>query len=308
MIAAGFIYLGSGDRTRTYCCDQYFQNWSETDDPSEAHVRRAPTCEHVQEIRESYSEQKRAESFIDWPLRKPHRDEMIKAGFMYLGIEDKARTYCCQLTVQNWNPIADPAVLHQVRSPACEQALLIMKRREERKNETFDLVSNDLKERMIPGPPRDIRYNSYHSRFLSFSSWPAAVKISIKLMARAGFYYEGKVDFVKCFHCNGGAMQWENEEDPFRRHARMYPGCEYILYVKGLTFVEQAGSATQVIAKQALSKKNPDLICRICLSAIAVVCFVPCFHLGVCNSCARRSEKCPFCREKVTGILPVNLE
>jgi hypothetical protein len=308
MIKAGFIYLGVGDRTRTFCCDFYVQNWATTDDPTEIHLFRNPSCINVQKVMSEHSETKRAATFIDWPLTEPSVDEIIKAGFVYTGLGDKTRTFCCDLTVQGWKKTDDPVKIHHSRSPNCRQSLIIMANQDERKTVTFSLTPEDFHLRVTPGPPREIRYNSYKSRFLSFSTWPIIVKVSIAEMARAGFYYEGQLDFVKCFHCNGGCMQWFDGEDPFRRHARMYPGCTYVLYVKGTEFVNQAGAAPQILAKQERDKMHADLKCKICLESIAAVCFVPCFHLGSCNSCARREKFCPFCRQIYNGILPANLE
>jgi hypothetical protein len=308
MVDAGFIYLGVGDRTRTFCCDRYVQNWSELDDPIAIHLLRSPTCNVVMRARISTQEQRRAQTFVDWPHQQPHRDELIKAGFLYLGEKDRTRTFCCQLTVQDWEPNADPIKVHLTKSPDCKHAMGNLANKLERKDVTFNVNPTDFHERVVPGPPREIRFNSYLSRFLSFRNWPKEVKISFELMAKAGFYYEGKLDFVKCFHCNGGAMKWKDEEDPYRRHARMYPGCEYIIYIKGINFIEQAASAQQILAMQERVKLYPDLRCKICVDAVAAVCYMPCFHLGICISCARRSQTCPFCREASTGVLPANLE
>ncbi|OWF36928.1 inhibitor of apoptosis [Mizuhopecten yessoensis] len=56
-------------------------------------------------------------------------------------------------------------------------------------------------------------------------------------MARAGFFYAGYGDYVRCFFCGGGLRNWEPGDDPWVEHARWFPRCAYVKQNKGQTFI-----------------------------------------------------------------------
>ncbi len=46
-------------------------------------------------------------------------------------------------------------------------------------------------------------------------------------------------DNVRCFHCDGGLRNWEEQDDPFVEHARWFPRCSFIRQLRGDAFVNQ---------------------------------------------------------------------
>ncbi|KAK3099246.1 hypothetical protein FSP39_001508 [Pinctada imbricata] len=64
-------------------------------------------------------------------------------------------------------------------------------------------------------------------RCASFSSYPNS-EISSMSLSKAGFYYEGNVDEVKCFECGLKHKHWTKGDDPFEIHLRMSPECSFI--------------------------------------------------------------------------------
>ncbi|XP_077974045.1 baculoviral IAP repeat-containing protein 7-like [Styela clava] len=69
--------------------------------------------------------------------------------------------------------------------------------------------------------------------------WPSdKLRATIDELVNAGFFYLGERDRVKCWYCNGGLQNWEYEDSPIVEHAKWFPSCEYVLRIKGPTFVE----------------------------------------------------------------------
>ena len=47
----------------------------------------------------------------------------------------------------------------------------------------------------------------------------------------------GQDDNVRCFFCDGGLRNWEEQDDPFTEHARWFPRCNFIREIRGDEFV-----------------------------------------------------------------------
>ena len=58
-------------------------------------------------------------------------------------------------------------------------------------------------------------------------------------MAAAGLFYIGLSDQVKCFYCDGGLKDWQQEDDPWVEHAGWFHQCEFIKLVKGEGFIQR---------------------------------------------------------------------
>lgn len=99
--------------------------------------------------------------------------------------------------------------------------------------------------------PKSLNFATLDSRVRSFSNWTKShVQVPDEL-AKAGFYYLGIDDEVRCFYCDGGLRFWLKEDDPFFEHARYFPKCAYVQLVKGKTYVDQ-------VLEQAKQKENSD--------------------------------------------------
>lgn len=76
------------------------------------------------------------------------------------------------------------------------------------------------------------------ARLRSFDSWPKTLKQKPKQLSDAGFFYTGRGDAVKCFSCNGGLRDWEENDDPWEQHATWFNKCEYLNLIKGREYIE----------------------------------------------------------------------
>lgn len=67
----------------------------------------------------------------------------------------------------------------------------------------------------------------YNNRLRTFIEWPLSF-ITPKEMAKAGFYYLGKQDLVRCIFCSLNLAYWLRGEQPREKHKQNSPECSFI--------------------------------------------------------------------------------
>ena len=74
-----------------------------------------------QPIEKVYSDGKvRKSTFKNWPLyMQPTSQELVDAGFYYLGESDRVRCFCCGVTLRNWKLTDKPRLEHERHAPHC---------------------------------------------------------------------------------------------------------------------------------------------------------------------------------------------
>ncbi|KAM4697046.1 E3 ubiquitin-protein ligase XIAP [Rhinophrynus dorsalis] len=65
-------------------------------------------------------------------------------------------------------------------------------------------------------------------RIASFTSFPSTCPVSASTLARAGFYYTGIADRVKCFSCQGIVENWQHGDTAIGKHRKISPNCKFI--------------------------------------------------------------------------------
>ncbi|KAM4700537.1 baculoviral IAP repeat-containing protein 2 [Discoglossus pictus] len=66
-------------------------------------------------------------------------------------------------------------------------------------------------------------------RISTFSTFPSNVSVSERSLAKAGFFYTGTEDKVKCFSCGLMLDNWKKGDNPSEKHKKLYPSCSFIL-------------------------------------------------------------------------------
>ncbi|XP_075402636.1 baculoviral IAP repeat-containing protein 2 isoform X2 [Tenrec ecaudatus] len=79
-------------------------------------------------------------------------------------------------------------------------------------------------------------------RMSTYSTFPAGVPISERSLARAGFYYTGVKDKVKCFCCGLMLDNWKPGDNAIEKHRQLYPSCSF---VRNLSSVTNLGSTSK---------------------------------------------------------------
>ncbi|RWS22316.1 baculoviral IAP repeat-containing protein 1-like isoform X1 [Leptotrombidium deliense] len=71
------------------------------------------------------------------------------------------------------------------------------------------------------------KYGHVDKRRQSFGNWKADF-ISPENLSRAGFYYTGIADNVRCFACNGLLYSWKVGDDPLQQHRKHFSKCFFV--------------------------------------------------------------------------------
>ncbi len=79
-------------------------------------------------------------------------------------------------------------------------------------------------------PVRLPEYSDYESRIQTFrGKWPKYLGgPTPEELARAGFFYLGEGDKVKCFSCGVSLHEWEKKDSAYLEHVRWSPDCHYV--------------------------------------------------------------------------------
>ncbi|XP_050392201.1 baculoviral IAP repeat-containing protein 7-A isoform X2 [Patella vulgata] len=204
------------------------------------------------------SEMARLQTFKDsWPHGSPSPNDLAKAGFSFTGAPDRVQCVFCNGILKNWQDVDIPMIEHRKHFPYCPFVCghqvgnipinvrsSVSTSYNERLDATqshgtgatnqFTPVSGIHTER-----PRHPNYATKASRIASYTMWPSGLSQTPQQLAKAGFFYAGSGDGVKCFHCGGRLVTWERGEDPWQEHAKWFPKCLYLLQVKGEAFVQR---------------------------------------------------------------------
>ncbi|AUA60257.1 IAP-3 [Operophtera brumata nucleopolyhedrovirus] len=129
----------------------------------------------------------------------PFPGQLAKNGFYYTG--DEVRCIYCGI---RWKEGNDPTVVHM---SYCYYV------------------------------PVHAHYASEASRLKSFAEWPRSKKPD--KLAEAGFFYTGQGDKTKCFYCDGGLEDWEEDDEPWEEHARWFGRCAYVRRMKGREYIQK---------------------------------------------------------------------
>ncbi|XP_023325589.1 uncharacterized protein LOC111699210 isoform X2 [Eurytemora carolleeae] len=89
----------------------------------------------------------------------------------------------------------------------------------------------------------------YHNRLDTYSNskfrWTSP---SPSELAEAGFYFIGPSDCVQCFSCETCQKHWKPAEDPWVRHTRRSPSCDYVIESRGEDFIAKILSEVKQLA------------------------------------------------------------
>ncbi|NWT56100.1 BIR7B protein, partial [Erythrocercus mccallii] len=264
---------------------------------------------------------RRMRTFQQWPRTAPvSAQDLVEAGFFYVGPRDEVQCFCCGGVLKDWRPGDCPMVEHLSFFPSCKYLRGKDVGKQERLSlqEILDTVDGQLlsvlqgivsEDTALPNEPEYPEMVTEEMRLSTFENWPRNSNMHPEQLARAGFFYTGQGDVVRCFYCDGGVRSWSFGDDPWREHAKWYPECEFLLHSRGREFVSsvQATFSTTLLAPSQLSTEEQlrrlqeERMCKVCMDKDVSVVFVPCGHLVACEECALNLRLCPICRAVIRG-------
>ncbi|NXJ89720.1 BIR7B protein, partial [Corythaixoides concolor] len=286
--------------------------------PAEETELRAAHCQLFESSMRN--EARRLRTFWQWPGTSPvSARDLAKAGFFFVGPRDEVQCFCCGGVLKDWRPGDCPIVEHLKFFPSCKficgeyvgnQEMLPLQ-------EIFDTVDGqflsllqgiDSEETALPNEPEYPDMVTEETRLSTFHNWPQYTDLHPEQLARAGFFYTGQDDVVRCFYCDGGVRNWSLGDDPWREHAKWYPGCDFLLRSRGREFVSSLGfffffgkDESQMSTEEQLRRLREERMCKVCMDRDVSVVFVPCGHLVACGECALNLRLCPICRAVIRG-------
>lgn len=306
----GFYFIGPSDQVKCYFCKVEIGRWETGDDAVTEHVRWSPNCPLL----------KRRETAND-PIEPIEELDQLLPPLSYdvcgpCGIDIRPGSYA-ESSFSTSSTSSTPPIS---TSPSMV----------EQETRTYKHAEH-------------AEYAIESARFRSFDSWPKTLKQKPKQLSDAGFFYTGRGDSVKCFSCNGGLRDWEENDDPWEQHALWFSKCEYLNLVKGKEYIDavkakvekeknlsassqesvssiasgscsgnsvaSASTSAQLPSERedpsADSKLNDSRLCKICYCAEYNTAFFPCGHVIACAKCASSVTKCPLCRKPFERVMRV---
>ncbi|CAC5415994.1 BIRC2_3 [Mytilus coruscus] len=65
-------------------------------------------------------------------------------------------------------------------------------------------------------------------RLSSYSNFPRHVNVFVSALSKAGFYYTGSTDTVRCYACGITHQNWTRGDNPEEIHCRLSPSCTHL--------------------------------------------------------------------------------
>lgn len=216
----GFYFIGPSDQVKCYFCKVEIGRWEVEDDVVTEHVRWSPNCPLL-----------KRRNTANEPIQPTDELDELLPPLSYdvcgpCGIDIRPGSYA-ESALSSASASSTPPV-------STSPSLL------EQETRTYKHAEH-------------AEYAIESARFRSFDSWPKTLKQKPKQLSDAGFFYTGRGDSVKCFSCNGGLRDWEEDDDPWEQHALWFDKCEYLNLVKGKEYIES------VKAKVENEKNNETL-------------------------------------------------
>nr|XP_026693981.1 baculoviral IAP repeat-containing protein 2-like [Ciona intestinalis] len=102
-----------------------------------------------------------------------------------------------------------------------------------RRTEIQDPWDPSQNERGSPG------VHQFFTKYCMYNTINQGLQEILEQIAKAGFYYLGDRDRVKCWYCNRGLQNWDPDDEPWTEHAKWFPICQFVLQQKGPDFVQR---------------------------------------------------------------------
>ncbi|KAH9490456.1 hypothetical protein Btru_033911 [Bulinus truncatus] len=177
-------------------------------------------------------------------------------------------------------------------------------------------TNNKNDDNMCPDPVNP-QYSLYRDRLDTFVDWPHSGDLNPAEMARAGFFYAGYSDCVRCFYCGLGLKSWKQGDNICREHAKHKSTCKFHLSLHQRNLcsslqeertAEEPSSVTVTI-QNLLQRENQvlrrQINCKVCTMSPIQDLFLPCGHLITCQDCTNIFTDCPTCRKTILATVKV---
>ncbi|MCJ8734184.1 hypothetical protein PDJAM_G00232400 [Pangasius djambal] len=85
-------------------------------------------------------------------------------------------------------------------------------------------------------------WSAMSTRLNSFRAFPHSEQVPAERLARAGFYFTGESDRVRCFSCLHTIENWRQGDSPVERHHNVSPACMFLKCVHHRSLADASSS------------------------------------------------------------------
>ncbi|KAJ8307050.1 hypothetical protein KUTeg_015134 [Tegillarca granosa] len=237
LAAAGFYYQNKTDEVTCFSCGRKYSGWKIGDDPMRIHQNISPHCRFVTGSQSgNIAVKQNGESFF------AKIESVINGGEKP---SDNSKGACGY--TENFKPSSNknqqrestkhvpPRPTPNERPLVCKEdnRQSVPKQNSSKNQQSYEPLGISTERPVYP------HYALTVVRTTSFRFWPKDKTQHPQDLAKAGFFYEGVGDRVRCFFCGGGLFHWDPEDVPFVEHAKWYPKCVFLRQMKGDDFIQQ---------------------------------------------------------------------
>ncbi|KAJ1531810.1 hypothetical protein ONE63_000464 [Megalurothrips usitatus] len=222
-------------------------------------------------------EESRLRTFQNWPANAAVDPQRIaKAGFYYTGRGLEVQCFCCGGRLEDWNYGDQVMARHRRLTPGCP----FVSNPASSGNVPLCGIPRDVPPHSFPSPTTQTRssgsnsrtstahlgiydqatmFRSEAARLETFENWPSDI-VTPQQLAKAGFFYQGAGDKVKCAFCSGIVGFWEPGDDPEREHRRHFPSCPFLydIPVGNIPMSSEPGDACSELGVRDLNTDATD--------------------------------------------------
>ncbi|XP_048240179.1 uncharacterized protein LOC124145178 [Haliotis rufescens] len=243
LAAAGFYATGDGDETRCFSCGVTHRNWTVNDNPFVIHSQISPNCIHTASTDERNVPIQLPSDYasVNSPTASSGSTSGAnKSGYTPTQLQGAVGININTTTEENSQSVDEIPDVTPVQTAHYNDGGLSS-------SQTSTLRFEDA---VHP------HYSNAALRLDSFQLWPEGHSQHPEELARAGFFYAGYSDCVRCFVCGVGLRTWEEGDDPWVEHVRWRSSCAYLEAARGKNFVIQTLAAIARCTQTSQSGEN----------------------------------------------------
>ena len=95
--------------------------------------------------------------------------------------------------------------------------------------------------------------------------------LSPRKTSKAGFFWLGQGDRVKCYYCDGGLSRWKTDDDVFVEPAKWFPHCELPIATERIFFCISNHVQVDKLLSTTLTQAGTTCACRSSTEKLSVV-------------------------------------
>ncbi|KAK3577417.1 hypothetical protein CHS0354_032263 [Potamilus streckersoni] len=208
----GFLYTGIGDRVQCAFCHNVISGWTPQDNVATEHKKLSPDCAFALGVH----------NMGNIPIEEPSRPVnltpyQVTGEYFKQQIQSAPRTQ----SGSSGNFSGNYAQAAHLNPPDARGQIALA-------------GSNTLQHRQAKYQD----WNLESTRLATYTSWPSQLNQKPQALAKAGLFYMGQGDRVKCFWCGGELYDWEPHDDPWEEHAKWFPACGFLIWMMGENYVK----------------------------------------------------------------------